>query len=43
MAGGQEVLEGLEEVPGGHWLVVVEAVVSWLNELGLASIPVCDP
>ena len=32
MAGGQEVLEGLQEVPTRHRLVEVEAVVTWLEE-----------
>ena len=31
MAGGKEVLEGLQEVPRGHRLVVVETIVAWLN------------
>ena len=30
VAGGQEVLEGLQEVPARHRLVEVEAVVTWL-------------
>ena len=30
VAGGQEVLEGLQEVTGGHWLIKVETVVTWL-------------
>ena len=31
VAGGQEVLEGLQEVPARHRLVEVEAVVTWLK------------
>ena len=31
VADGQEVLEGLQEIPGRHRLVKVEAIVSWLK------------
>ena len=31
MACCQEVLEGLQEVTAGHWLIIVEAVITWLK------------
>ena len=44
VAGGQEVLEGLKEVPAGHRLVEVEAVVTWLEQrlkINGSRLPVC--
>ena len=44
VAGGQEVLEGLKEVPASHRLVEVEAVVTWLEhrfKINGSRLPVC--
>ena len=31
MACSQEVLERLQEVTAGHWLIIVETVIAWLK------------